>query len=112
MLSKSFVETFGTAMFETSVASGLIDLASKTSCLEWCFALRLQLCSMKTNIGNAIETSGIASLIKTLHSIRPGCHQVFRIATCRSPLLYKSLQFVAAVVLLENIDEQMTRISW
>ena len=31
---------------------------------------RLQLCSMKTNIGNAIETSGIASLIKTLHSIR------------------------------------------
>lgn len=32
----------------------------------------LQLCSMKTNIGNAIETSGIASLIKTLHSIRWG----------------------------------------
>ncbi|CAJ1401469.1 unnamed protein product [Effrenium voratum] len=32
----------------------------------------LQLCSMKTNIGNAIETSGIASMIKTLHSIRWG----------------------------------------
>eukprot|EP00913_Durusdinium_trenchii_P029999 g28112.t1 len=32
----------------------------------------LQLCSMKSNIGNCIETSGIASLIKTLHSIRWG----------------------------------------
>jgi len=32
----------------------------------------LQLCSMKTNIGNCIETSGIASLIKTFHSIRWG----------------------------------------
>lgn len=40
--------------------------------LSWLVAQtsRLQLCSMKTNIGNAIETSGIASLIKTLHSIR------------------------------------------
>ena len=37
-----------------------------------CCATRLQLCSMKTNIGNCIETSGIASLIKTFHSIRHG----------------------------------------
>lgn len=32
----------------------------------------LQLCSMKTNVGNSIETSGIASLIKSMHSIRWG----------------------------------------
>lgn len=32
----------------------------------------LQLCSMKTNTGNSIETSGISSLIKTMHSIRWG----------------------------------------
>ncbi|CAE8640536.1 unnamed protein product, partial [Polarella glacialis] len=32
----------------------------------------LQLCSMKSNVGNSIETSGISSLIKTMYSIRWG----------------------------------------